>query len=323
MVSTTLIWCGFILLILTLLALDLFVFQKEAHEVKPAEAIKWTCVWIAIALCFNVVIYFVYDAGWFPGGGIEHLNGRQAAVRFLTGYLIEKMLSLDNIFVISALITTFRVPKEAEHRVLYWGILGALVMRGLMIVVGTVAIARFHWLIYPLAALLVITGIKLLIPEKAGHEQPSENIAVRLVRRVMPVVRDPNPQAFFTKQNGRTVVTPLFLALVAIETSDVLFALDSVPAVLAVTLDPFIVFTSNVFAILGLRSLYFVLGSLLTRFTFLKQTLSLILVFVGVKMAAAHHFPIDPLLSLGIILAAMLAGVGFSLWIGPPKTSVN
>lgn len=309
MMSPTLIWSGFLALILVLLALDLFVFQRGAHEISTKEALRFTGVWIAVAMVFNVAVYFMYDAGWFVGGGVEKLNGKGAAIRFFTGYLIEKLLSLDNIFVMAALMTAFRVPKDAQHRVLYWGILGALVFRGMMIGAGTVAIARYHWLIYPLAALLAITGIKLLMHKDDADEAPeAENIAVRIVRRLVPVVRPPSGQAFFVRTEAGIAVTPIFLALIAIETSDVLFALDSVPAVLAVTIDPFIVFSSNVFAILGLRSLYFVLGSMLDKFVYLKPTLALILVFVGVKMGISNFFHIDPIISLCVIVAALTIG---------------
>lgn len=322
MLSVSLVWGGFLALILSLLALDLFVLQRGNHEVSTKEAVRFTLFWIALSLVFNVAVYFIYDARLFPLGGIEKLSGKAAAIRYFTGYLIEKMLSLDNIFVMAALITAFRVPKEAQHRVLYWGILGALVMRGAMISVGTVAIARFHWLIYPLAALLVFTGFKILFLDHGDPEPNQENLAVRLVRRIFPVEREASGARFFLKTKVGWAVTPTFLALVAIETSDVLFALDSVPAVLAITIDPFIVFSSNVFAILGLRSLYFVLGTMLDKFVYLKHTLALILVFVGAKMGLSKVFHIDPLISLGLIMVALVVGASASIWFGKKRERV-
>ena len=307
------LWVGFFLLIFALLALDLGVFHRNPHAVTTKEALGWTAVWVAVSLLFNVGIYFIYDAHWFPDSP-EQLDGKGAAVRFFTAYLIEKMLSLDNIFVIAAILASFRVPATAQHRVLYWGVLGALVMRGLMIFAGTAALRQFSWLIYPLGALLLFTGAKMFGPEGDDDpEVPKDNVIVRYVRRVVPVASEFHGTHFFVRVDGKRGVTPLFLALIAVEATDVLFAVDSVPAVIAVTLDPFIVFTSNVFAILGLRSLFFALQSMLDRFRYLKPTLALIRCGVGGKMIAQHHYKIDPLISLGVIAVALLLGVILSL----------
>ena len=306
------LWGGFFSLVFVLLALDLGVFHKNPHSISTREALTWTAVWVAVSMLFNIGVYFIYEHDWVVAGG-EHLTGRDAAIRFFTAYLIEKMLSLDNIFVMSAIMASFRVPSIAQHRVLYWGVLGALVMRGLMIFAGTAAIRQFSWLMYVLGALLLVTGAKMFGPDSEAPLQ--ENVIVRYVRRVYPVASNFHGTHFFTVENGQKAMTPLFLALIAIEATDVLFAVDSVPAVFAVTLDPFIVFTSNVFAILGLRSLFFALQSLLDRFHYLKPTLAVILIFVGVKMLVSHHFGlhIDPLVSLGVIAFLLTVGTVASI----------
>lgn len=313
----SLFWIGFVLFVLALLALDLGVFNKNPHVVSVKESLRWTAVWIAVALAFNVGVYFIYEHGWMHSpAGLPVLSGADAALQFLTGYIIEKMLSLDNIFVIAAIMTSFRVPAESQHRVLYWGVLGALVLRGVMIVAGTAAIREFSWLMYPLGLLLVVTGAKMVKPESGGDdEELKENFAVTFVRKFWTVTRDFEGTRFVVRQNGKLAATPLLLALIAIEFTDVLFAVDSVPAVFGVTLDPFIVMTSNVFAILGLRSLYFALRSMLDRFRYLKPTVALILVFVGVKMllGEAIHFHVPPLVSLLVIAVALTSGVLLSL----------
>jgi len=303
------LWGGFFALVFALLALDLGVFHKTPHAISTREALAWTGVWICVSMLFNVAVYFIYEHGWIVAGG-EALSGSDAAIRFFTAYLIEKMLSLDNIFVIAAIMASFRVPALAQHRVLYWGVLGALVMRGLMIFAGTAAIHRFSWLMYVLGALLLVTGAKMFGPD-SEEEEVKENAIVHFVRRVYPVAKDFHGTAFFTRVDGKKAVTPLFLALIAIEATDVLFAVDSVPAVFGVTLDPFIVFTSNVFAILGLRSLFFALQSALDRFHYLKPTLAVILIYVGLKMLVTHHwheFDIHPLVSLAVIAALLAIG---------------
>lgn len=309
----SLLWVGFLLLIFALLALDLGVFHKNPHAITTREALGWTVVWVIVSMIFNVGVYYIYSAGWFGEGEAD--AGRDAAIKFFTGYLVEKMLSLDNIFVIAAIMGAFRVPSEAQHRLLYWGVLGALVMRGIMIFAGIAALREFWWLIYPLGGLLFFTGAKMLSlgDDEEEAEVPKDNILVRLVRKMVPVATEFEGIRFFTRVDGRFAVTPLLLALVAVEATDVLFAVDSVPAVFAVTLDPFIVFTSNVFAILGLRSLFFALQSMLDRFKYLKPAIALILVFIGLKMVAQHHYKLAPAISLSVIASILTVGVVVSL----------
>ncbi len=308
------LWIGFVAFVLFLLALDLGVFNRKAHVVSAGEALGWTALWVALALLFNVAIYYLYEHHWLGVGlDIGHpLEGRQAALQFFTGYLIEKSLSLDNIFVIALIFTYFRVPLRYQHRLLFWGVLGALVLRGLMIVAGVALINRFSWMIYVFGGLLLVTAVKMLV---ARHDNlaTESNPLVRLTRRFYPVTDDIESGRFFTRVDGRKAVTPLFLALMVIESTDILFAVDSIPAIFAVTRDPFIIFTSNVFAILGLRSLYFVLAAALERFRYLKMSLAFILAFVGVKMILAHHHPIPTFVSLTVIAGILLVGVAASM----------
>lgn len=280
-------WLGFNVFVLAMLALDLGVFNRKAHVVTLKEALGWSAVWITMALIFNV--------------GVLKFLGPDKATEFLTGYIIEKSLSVDNVFVFAVLFTFFGVPPQYQHKVLFWGIFGALVMRAAMIFAGTALIAQFTWIIYVFAVLLVFTGIKMLM---GGHENvhPEKNIAIRLLRKVMPITNEFHEQKFFVIQNGRRAATPLFAVLLCIEVTDVIFAVDSIPAILAVTQDTFIVYTSNVFAILGLRSLYFALSGILPYFQFLKYGLGVILCFVGVKMALSHSaWKIDTMVSLIVV----------------------
>jgi tellurite resistance protein TerC len=311
----SLIWIGFLLMVLGLLALDLGVFHREARPVSIKEAFAWTVFWIALALAFNVFVFFLYEHHWFEfGSGLRHeLDGGQAALRFLTGYLVEKSLSVDNIFVIAMIFAYFKVPLPNQHRVLYWGILGALVMRGIMIAVGAALIATFSWTVYLFGAILLVTAARLLVVRHDNLE-PGRNPVVRLVRRAFPVTDDFHGNRFFTSIDGRRAVTPLFLALIVIETSDVLFAVDSIPAIFAITTDPFLVFTSNVFAILGLRSLYFAIAGMVERFRYLKMSLVFLLAFIGVKMMLSHHHPIPTVVSLVVILGILAVGVLASIF---------
>ncbi len=316
------LWVGFVVFVLFLLALDLGVFNRKAHVVSAGEALGWTALWVALALLFNVAIYYLYENHWL-GVGLEighSLGGRQAALQFFTGYLIEKSLSLDNIFVIALIFTYFSVPLRHQHRLLFWGVLGALVLRGLMIVAGVALISRFSWMIYVFGGLLLVTAVKMLV---ARHDNlaTENNPLVRLTRRFYPVTDDIESGRFFTRVDGRRAVTPLFLALMVIESTDILFAVDSIPAIFAVTRDPFIIFTSNVFAILGLRSLYFVLAAALERFRYLKMSLAFILAFVGVKMILAHHHPIPTMISLAVIAGILLVGIAASMLHGHRDTA--
>jgi tellurite resistance protein TerC len=293
-------WVAFIGFVLAMLALDLGVFHRTPHVVRPKEAAIWTTVWVALALAFAGGLYTVY--------------GHHASLRFLTGYIIEESLSVDNIFVMVLIFEYFRVPKICQHRVLFYGILGALVMRGLFIVVGAALIASFHWILYLFGALLVVTGIRMAV--KGDDEfNGDENPIVKLVRRVVPLSKDFHGKHFFVVENGKRLATPLLLVLVLVEFTDLIFAIDSIPAIFGVTTNPFLVFTSNIFAILGLRSLYFLLAAVVNRFYLLKYALAVILSFVGVKMLGAHWFEIDIGLSLGIIIAVLAAAIVASmLW---------
>src|SRR5579872_7059880 len=297
-IGTPVLWIGFNLFVLAMLALDLGVFNRKAHVVSWREAVVWSSVWIGLALTFNAVVYV-----W---------QGPDVGLQFLTGYLIEKSLSVDNIFVFVLLFTTFGVPAAYQHRVLFWGVLGALVMRGALIGVGAALIASFSWVLYIFGAFLVITGIRMARP--SAHEvHPERNPVVRLARRLFPVTETFEGARFLVRRNSRTYATPLLIALVLIETTDLVFALDSIPAIFSITLDPFIVYTSNVFAILGLRSLYFLLAGAIQRFRYLKYGLAAVLVLVGVKMLIAdiYHMPIT--LSLGLIADFLAIAIVASL----------
>ena len=311
------LWIGFVAVVLAMLAIDLGVFHRRSHVVKVAEAVTWTTVWVITSLLFNWAVYYLYEYHVLGiGASLGHeLTGKQAALQFFTGYVIEKSLSLDNIFVIALIFTYFGVRAEYQHRILFWGILGALVLRGVMIGAGAVLIQRFSWTTYVFGVLLLLTAVKMLI---ARHDnlEPGKNPLVRLARRLYPVSADFEGQRFFTRRNGRRVTTPLFLVLLVVESSDVLFAVDSIPAIFAVTHDPFLVFTSNVFAILGLRSLYFVLAGVMDRFRYLKMSLVFLLAYVGVKMLLAHHYPIPTLVSLAVIGGILSVGVIASVLAG-------
>ena len=297
------------MLIAVVVSLDLGVFHRKARVVTLPEALGWTAVWVTLALVFNIGIYYLYElnpAGWDMD--TEQLTGFEAALQYFTGYLVEKSLSIDNIFVIAMVFAHFQIPLADQHRVLFWGILGAVILRGVMILGGVVIIERFDWVVYLLGALLLFSAAKMLVLRQ-DNVVLEENLVVRLVRRVYPVTTTLHGSHFFVRVNGVRTATPLFLALVLVETSDVVFAIDSIPAIFAITRDPFIVFTSNVFAILGLRSLYFVLARLMEKFRYLKISLAFLLAFIGVKMILVHHYPIPNLVSLAIITGILSVGV--------------
>lgn len=303
MTSTWVMWTGFNVFVLLMLALDLGVFHRDDHEVSPKEAATWTIIWVLVALLF--------------GGFIFWWKGPDLALQYLTGYLIEKSLSADNIFIFLLIFSFFKVPGAYQHRVLFWGILGALLMRGALIAIGTTLLTTFHWVIYVFGAFLVYTGIRL-VTQKEMAVDPAKSGAVQLVRRFLPVTDQYEGHNFFVRRDGRLWATPLFIVLVLIESSDLMFALDSVPAIFAVTSDPFIVYTSNVFAILGLRSLYFLLANAMGKLRFLKIGLALILVFVGAKMLITSFVKIPAFVSLAIIAAILTLTVGASLLLPAP-----
>ena len=292
------LWIGFNGFVLAMLALDLGVFHRNSHDVSVREALVWSAVWMALALAFNGIVWARY--------------GQQRALEFLTGYLIEKSLSVDNIFVFVLIFGYFRVPAPYQHKVLFWGILGALLMRAAFIAAGVTLIQRFHWVVYGFGAFLVVTGVRMAIQQdKEIH--PERNPVLRLARRLVPVATEYDGGRFLTLVDGRRAATPLLIALILIETTDVIFAVDSIPAILAITQDPFIVYTSNVFAILGLRALYFALAGVVRRFHYLSIGLAVVLVFVGCKMLIVDVVKVPTALSLGVIAAVLAMSVVASL----------
>jgi len=307
-----LIWAGFIVFILCMLALDLGVFHRTERVVTIRSALKWTTAWVSLALTFNVVVYFLYEKGHAVPGG-HALSGKDAALQFFLGYLLEYSLSVDNIFVIALIISYFRVPPELQHRLLFWGVMGAVVFRGIMIGLGALLIAKFDWIMYVFGGLLIFSAVKMLLAQE-DTIHPESSPLVRLTRRIYPVSSTYDGRHFFTRVAGVHALTPLFLALVLIESTDVMFAIDSIPAIFGVTQDPFLVFTSNIFAILGLRSLYFALAGLMGKFRYLKVSLVFLLAYIGVKMILSHHYKIDNAVSLGIICGILSVGVLASLW---------
>lgn len=303
------LWVGFNVFVLAMLALDLGVFHRKAHAVSGKEALIWSVVWISLSLAFNAVIYFFWDR-MMPSSSYSNTD---AALAFLTGYLIEKSLSVDNIFVFILIFSFFAVPAAYQHRVLFWGILGALVMRGTLIAVGAALLKEFHWIIYIFGAFLIFTGIRM-----ARHQdeelKPDQNPVVKFFRRFMPVTEDFEQDHFFIRRAGRLMATPLFLILLIVESTDLVFAVDSIPAIFAVTQEPFLVYTSNVFAILGLRALYFLLADVMNKFEYLKLGLSAVLTFIGVKMVIVdlYHIPVGA--SLAVVAGILTLSIVASLW---------
>jgi len=303
-IGTPVLWIGFTAFVLVMLALDLGVFHRKAHEVKAREALLWTLLWIGLALVFNAGVYH-----WF---------GAERALEFFTGYLIEKALSVDNLFVFLVLFSYFAVPAALQHRVLFWGILGALVMRAGFIFAGAALLQKFHWVIFVFGGFLVFTGFKLLFHREA-EMQPDKNPVLRVLRRVLPTVPEFRGARFFVAEGGRWYATPLLVVLVVVEATDIVFAVDSIPAIFAITADPFLVFTSNIFAILGLRALYFLLAGMLGKFRYLKVGLGLVLSFVGVKMLLAEFYKIPIALSLTVVVILLAGSIAASLIRRSPK----
>lgn len=306
-IGTPLLWAGFIAFVLLMLALDLLVFHRKPGEVSLKDAGIWSGVWVSLALAFAGLL------AWRHGGAV--------GTDFLTGYVIEKSLSVDNIFVFVVLFAAYQTPKEHQHRILFWGILGALVMRAGMIWGGVALLEHFHWLVYGFAVFLVWTGVRLLLAWRKGDSetQPTENAILKRLERIIPSTPQLRGGRFFVREGGRLLATPLLITLLMVEGSDAIFALDSIPAIFVVTEDPFVVFTSNIFAVLGLRSLFFLLAGMVDRFRYLKLGLAAVLVFVGVKMGINHVFPVPTWASLGIILGLLSASILFSLRSAPAK----
>ena len=345
----SLFWIGFVVLILLMLALDLGVFHKEAHVVTVHEAVRWFAIWLSVGLLFGVFVYFAYEGHWLglgmaadPVDGVIN-DGWTALSKYLTGYVVEESLSVDNIFVIAMIFQYFAVPPLYQHRVLFWGILGALVLRGTMIGIGATLVAEFHWILYVFAAFLIVTALRMLFWE-SEDKPPDQNVIVRIARRLFPVTVRFHGEHFMVRAGsaaalqaespgherlpdvvvdrspvGKLLLTPLAITLIMVETTDLIFAVDSIPAIFAITGDPFLVFTSNVFAILGLRSLYFALAGMVTKFRYLKVALALVLLVVGVKMLVAgwlrtvigEHFN---LVLLAVVVSILVVGVLASLW---------
>jgi tellurite resistance protein TerC len=297
-IGSPLLWVGFVGFVLAMLAIDLFVFHRKAHAVSLREAGLWSAMWVGLAAVFGLGIYLLF--------------GAEQAMEYAAGYLIEKALAVDNIFVFVVIFTTFAVPAVYQHRVLFWGVLGALVMRAAFIFAGGAFLQRFHWAIYVFGALLAVTGVKLLV-QRNQEAHPERNPLVRWFQRLFPMTQEFHGDKFLVLRSGRRYATPLFLALVAIEVTDLIFAVDSIPAIFAVTSDPFIVFTSNIFAILGLRSMYFLLAGVITKFVYLKVGLSVVLVFVGAKMLLLDVVKIPIGVSLAVIAGILALSVAASL----------
>ena len=297
-IGNPLLWGVFVGVVILALALDLFVFHRRAHDVSFREALTWTFVWIGLSLAFNLWIYFD--------------QGRGPALEFLTGYVIEKALSVDNIFVFLVIFDYFGIPNKYQHRVLFWGILGAVVTRGIFVVLGAALISRFHWIIFVFGLFLVFTGVRIMVRDE-DESKVEHNPIIRFFERHLRTSPRLDGQKFFTLENGRRVATPLLLVLLVVEATDVVFAVDSIPAIFAITTDPFLVYTSNIFAILGLRALYFVLADLMDRFAYLRYGLGSVLVFVGIKMLIAEWVEIPTSWSLAVV-AILLGGSAALSW---------
>jgi tellurite resistance protein TerC len=302
-------WIAFNAGVLVLLALDLFVFHKKAREVSLKEAAGWSTLWVTISLAFNVLVW-----KW---------RGPQQGLEFLSGYLVEYSLSVDNIFVFVLIFSHFRVPPEFQHRVLFWGILGALVMRGVMIALGVTLVTSFHWILYIFGVFLLLTGVKILLSKQEEDIDPEANPLVKFVSARLPMTRNYRGQKFFVRENGRLLGTPLILVLVMVESTDLLFAVDSIPAIFGITRDPFIIYTSNVCAILGLRSLYFLLAGVVRKLAYLRYGLGGVLAFIGIKMLIADLYKIPITVSLLVVAGMLLASVVVSLVVAARQKRQN
>ncbi|MCL9808366.1 TerC family protein [Flavobacterium luminosum] len=309
-----LVWGLFILAIVLFLALDLGVFNKNPHIISSKEASGWTAFWVSISLAFSGVIYWLYQNNYVANP--DDLKPTAAVMKYITGYLIELSLSVDNIFVIAVIFASFKIPQKYQHRVLFWGILGAVAFRGLMIYFGVMIINKFSWATYVFGAFLLFTAIKMLFNSEEDDFEPKESFIYRVIGKIIPITSETDKEKFFIQTKRGRTATPLFVALIVIEVMDVLFALDSVPAILAITSDPFLVFSSNIFAILGLRSMYFFLANMLEKFSYLEYSLIAILTFVGIKMLLVHYYKFPEWVSLGFIAVSLLVGVLVSLKMG-------
>lgn len=300
------IWIVFCVFILFALVLDLGVFNKNPHEITTKEAGIWTTVWVAVAILFSGVIYLAFEHGWVSNP--TNLSPHNAVIKYITGYLIELSLSVDNIFVIALIFSSFAIPKKYQHEVLFYGVLGAIVFRALMIVFGVALINKFSWIIYVFGVFLLITAFKMLF-SKNEEKDPKDFKIYKWIKKVYPVTHQVVGDKFFVRKMGMKFATPLFVALVIVELTDVFFAIDSIPAILAITADPFIVFSSNILAVMGLRSMFFLIVGMLDKFTYISYSLVIILAYVGVKMLISHHVDIPEWLSLAVIFASLGGGI--------------
>jgi tellurite resistance protein TerC len=313
------IWIIFIAIIIVFLALDLGVFHKNDHVIRSKEAATWTAIWVTVALSFSGVIYWLFSSNLVENP--TNLTPGTAVLKYITGYLIELSLSIDNVFVIAVIFSAFAIPPIYQHRVLFWGILGAIVFRALMILFGVALINKIDWIIYVFGVFLLYTAFRMLRADE--HEfNPKESIVFKQITKVFPITTHLDGNHFFVRRLGINAATPLFVALIIIELTDILFALDSIPAILAITADPFIVFSSNILAILGLRSMYFLISRMLAKFRFINYSLVVILAFVGVKMLLSHHVHIPEWLSLSIIVVSLGGGILASIYI-PEKEEAS
>jgi tellurite resistance protein TerC len=309
--SSMVVWIAFLALIFIFLALDLGVFNKTPHIIGSKEAGKWTALWVSLSFIFSLVIYWLYDKGIVENP--TSLSPVNAMMKYITGYLIELSLSVDNIFVIAIIFAAFKIPRKFQHRVLFWGIIGAIVFRGLMIGFGVILIHKFTWTTYVFGAFLIFTALKMLFKKDDEHFDPKHSLVYRIIGKIIPIHKHIQGDRFFINIHGKNYATPLFVSLLIIEVMDVVFAIDSVPAILAITSDPFLVFSSNIFAILGLRSMYFFLAHMLEKFSYLEYSLVAILLFVGIKMLIHDYYDMPEWLSLGFIALALSVGVVVSL----------
>ncbi|MDG2432400.1 TerC family protein [Flavobacterium sp.] len=306
------VWISFFIIIIIILAIDLGVFNKTPHIISTKEATKWTVIWITVSFLFSGVIYWIYGNGYIENP--DNLKPIGASIKYITGYLIELSLSIDNIFVIAIIFSAFKIPQKYQHRVLFWGILGAIFFRGLMIYFGVLIIHKFAWTTYIFGAFLIYTAAKMLWNGDEDQFDPKTSFVYKSLKKIIPISNHIDDEHFFVKRRHLTAATPLFVALVVIEVMDVVFAVDSVPAILAITNDPFLVFSSNIFAILGLRSMYFFLANMLEKFSYLEYSLIVILTFVGIKMIIQDFVEIPEWVSLAVIAVSLLSGVVFSLY---------
>lgn len=305
------IWILFIAIVLLFLALDLGFFNKTPHVIRTKEATIWTGIWVTIALSFSLLIYLIFANGWIDNPG--QLSPSKALIQYITGYLIELSLSMDNIFVIAVIFASYGIPPKYQHRVLFWGIIGAIIFRALMIFFGVALISKFEWIIYVFGIFLILTALKLLLSKDKEKFNPKKSFVYRIVRKFIPITAKVKNEKFFVRKKERMVATPLFLVLIIIEFTDVIFALDSIPAILAVTRDPFIVFSSNILAILGLRSMYFFLSRMTQKFQYLKYSLVAILSFVGVEFILQNIYEFSEWFALGFIFTSLAIGVLISI----------